>query len=85
MTARAAWSADEADILLFEDVNTGSVKVQHHHLDEFDADYDSSVMLGEFSVADLQRAFIAPVPATAHAANRRTNLLTWLRGTKGTA
>lgn len=85
MTARVAWSDDESDILLFEDVDTGSVRVQHHHLDEFDADYDSSITLGEFSVATLQRALIAPVPAVAHAANKRVNPLAWLRRKKDTA
>lgn len=78
MTARAAWSDDEADILLFEDLNTGSVKIQHHHVDEFDADEDFSVTVGEFSLGALQRALIPPVPLTEHVANKRANPLRWL-------
>lgn len=79
MSARAAWSDDEADILLFEDLDTGSVRVQHHHVDEFDADEDFSVTVGEFPLEALQRALIAPLPAPEHAANKRLNPLSWLR------
>lgn len=77
MSARAVWSLDEQDVLVFMDAPTGSVKIQHHHVDEFDADEDFGVTIGEFSLEALQRALIAPVPLAEHAANRRLNPLTW--------
>lgn len=75
MNPRAAWSTSEDDMLVFTDLDTGSVRVQHHHVDDFEADGDFSVTVGEFKVADLQRALIAPRPATTHVANKRLNLL----------
>lgn len=84
VTVHAAWSNDEADVLLFEDLDTGSVKVQHHHLDEFDADEDFNITVGEFSVADLQRALTPPTPATQHVMNKRPSPFARLfRGKKG--
>lgn len=79
MTSRAAWSRDKADILAGTHLPGGTVLVHHHHVDEFDADDDYSVLVGEFTVADLQRALIPPLPAAVHAANKRPNPLAWLR------
>src|SRR5690606_4362065 len=82
MSTQAVWSLDEQEILVFEDVNTGSVRVQHHHVDEFDADEDFGVTIGEFPLEALQRALIPPVPLTEHAANKRANPLAWFRRRK---
>lgn len=81
----AAWSVDESVILDFEHTETGTVKVSEHYIDEFDADDDYSVTVGEFSVEALRRALLAPVPLTEHAANKRANPLTWLTGRRRAA
>lgn len=79
MTARAAWSTDEADTLVVVEQGNDIVEVTHHHIDEFDADEDFSVVVGEFTLEALQRALIPPLPAPEHAANKRLNPLSWLR------
>lgn len=80
-----AWSEDEQDILTFTNLETGSVEVQYHHLDEFDADEDFSVTVGEFSPEALRFALLGPAPATTHVANKRLNpvlrhLRRWAKG-----
>ena len=83
MTARAAWSEDQENTLLFQGLDTGSVRITHHHIDQLDADEDFSITVGEFRMKDLQRA-LWPVPLTQHAANQRPTLLaSLLRGKKG--
>jgi hypothetical protein len=50
--------------------NTSShyVRLHHRHTDDFDADGDRWVTLGEFSVAEITAALGAPVAAVQHVA-----------------
>ena len=70
MSIRSAWSTDETEILDFENVNTDTVRVSRHHIDPFDEIDDRTDVIGEFSIAALRRALLAPVPAAAHVANK---------------
>lgn len=56
------------DTLFIERAGTGSVRVQYAHTDDFSADEDQILTLGEYRVQDLIRALLPPLPATQHVA-----------------
>lgn len=85
MSVRCGWSTDSQDALTFAPIANGRVIVRHIHIDDMDADFDRDALVGEFQVADLQRALIGPKPARAHVANKQVNplqaiLRRWMRG-----